>query len=132
MIRLLTEKHQIKFAEAVEIVRNMVGYTNHTILAEALEKWPLDYLDEVVPHLVVIIKKLDELVRAEYQDPSVQIIDKQKRVHMAHMDIHFSNSVNGVAALHTEILKNSELKAFYALYPENSIIRQTALPSVVG
>ena len=118
LIRLLTEKHQIKFAEAVEIVRNMVSYTNHTILAEALEKWPLDYLDEVVPHLVVIIKKLDKLVRAEYKDPAVQIIDKQKRVHMAHMDIHFSNSVNGVAALHTEILKNSELKAFYALYPE--------------
>ena len=118
LIRLLTEKHQIKFAEAVEIVRNMVGYTNHTILAEALEKWPLAYLDEVVPHLVVIIKKLDKLVRAEYKDPAVQIIDKQKRVHMAHMDIHFSNSVNGVAALHTEILKNSELKAFYALYPE--------------
>ena len=118
LIRLLSEKHKIKFAEAVEIVRNMVGYTNHTILAEALEKWPLDYLDEVVPHLVVIIKKLDKLVRAEYKDPAVQIIDKQKRVHMAHMDIHFSNSVNGVAALHTEILKNSELKAFYALYPE--------------
>lgn len=118
LIRLLTEKHQIKFAESVEIVRNMVGYTNHTILAEALEKWPLDYLDEVVPHLVVIIKKLDKLVRAEYKDSAVQIIDKQKRVHMAHMDIHFSNSVNGVAALHTEILKNSELKAFYALYPE--------------
>ena len=118
LIRLLTEKHQIKFAEAVEIVRNMVGYTNHTILAEALEKWPLAYLDEVVPHLVVIIKKLDKLVRAEYKDPAVQIIDKQKRVHMAHMDIQFSNSVNGVAALHTEILKNSELKAFYALYPE--------------
>jgi len=118
LIRLLTEKHKIKYAEAVEIVRNMVGYTNHTILAEALEKWPLDYLDEVVPHLVVIIKKLDKLVRAEYKDPAVQIIDKQKRVHMAHMDIHFSNSVNGVAALHTEILKNSELKAFYALYPE--------------
>ena len=118
LIRLLTEKHKIKFAEAVEIVRKMVGYTNHTILAEALEKWPLAYLDEVVPHLVVIIKKLDKLVRAEYKDPAVQIIDKQKRVHMAHMDIHFSNSVNGVAALHTEILKNSELKAFYALYPE--------------
>ena len=118
LIRLLTEKHQIKFAEAVEIVRKIVGYTNHTILAEALEKWPLAYLDEVVPHLVVIIKKLDKLVRAEYKDPAVQIIDKQKRVHMAHMDIHFSNSVNGVAALHTEILKNSELKAFYALYPE--------------
>lgn len=118
LIRLLTEKHKIKFSEAVEIVRKMVGYTNHTILAEALEKWPLAYLDEVVPHLVVIIKKLDKLVRAEYKDPAVQIIDKQKRVHMAHMDIHFSNSVNGVAALHTEILKNSELKAFYALYPE--------------
>ena len=118
LIRLLTEKHKIKFAEAVEIIRNMMGYTNHTILAEALEKWPLDYLDEVVPHLVAIIKKLDKLVRAEYKDPAVQIIDKQKRVHMAHMDIHFSNSVNGVAALHTEILKNSELKAFYALYPE--------------
>ncbi|MBF1241081.1 MAG: glycogen/starch/alpha-glucan phosphorylase, partial [Haemophilus sp.] len=88
LIRLLTEKHQIKFAEAVEIVRNMVGYTNHTILAEALEKWPLAYLDEVVPHLVVIIKKLDKLVRAEYKDLAVQIIDKQKRVHMAHMDIH--------------------------------------------
>ena len=118
LIRLLTEKHKIKFSEAVEIVRKMVGYTNHTILAEALEKWPLAYLDEVVPHLVVIIKKLDKLVRAEYKDPAVQIIDKQKRVHMAHMDIHFSNSVNGVAALHTEILKNSELKSFYALYPE--------------
>ncbi|HHT7703949.1 4-alpha-glucanotransferase [Pasteurella multocida] len=118
LIRLLTEKHHIKFAEAVSIVRNMVGYTNHTILAEALEKWPLAYLNEVVPHLVVIIKKLDKLVRAEYTDPAVQIIDKKERVHMAHMDIHFSNSVNGVAALHTEILKNSELKAFYNIYPE--------------
>ena len=118
LIRLLTEKHGIHFAEAVEIVRNMVGYTNHTILAEALEKWPLAYLDEVVPHLVVIIKQLDQLVRAEYSNPAVQIIDEQHRVHMAHMDIHFSNAVNGVAALHTEILKNSELKAFYAIYPE--------------
>ncbi len=108
----------MKFDEAVEIVRNMVGYTNHTILAEALEKWPLAYLNEVVPHLVVIIKKLDQLVRKTYKDPAVQIIDEHKRVHMAHMDIHFSNSVNGVAALHTEILKNSELKAFYAIYPE--------------
>ncbi|OOF50176.1 glycogen/starch/alpha-glucan family phosphorylase [Rodentibacter trehalosifermentans] len=118
LIRLLTEKHSIDFNEAVDIVRNMVGYTNHTILAEALEKWPLAYLDEVVPHLVTIIKKLDKLVRAEYQDPAVQIIDENNRVHMAHMDIHFSNSVNGVAALHTEILKNSELKAFYTIYPE--------------
>ena len=118
LIRLLTKKHHLKFDEAVEIVRNMVGYTNHTILAEALEKWPLAYLNEVVPHLVVIIKKLDQLVRKTYKDPAVQIIDEHKRVHMAHMDIHFSNSVNGVAALHTEILKNSELKAFYAIYPE--------------
>lgn len=118
LIRLLTEKHHIEFSEAVNIVRNMVGYTNHTILAEALEKWPLSYLEEVVPHLVVIIKKLDQLVRAEYADPAVQIIDKQDRVHMAHMDIHFSNSVNGVAALHTEILKNAELNAFYKIYPK--------------
>lgn len=118
LIRLLTEKHGLDFAEAVEIVRNMTGYTNHTILAEALEKWPLAFLEEVVPHLVAIIKELDAMVRATYQDPAVQIIDETGRVHMAHMDIHFSNSVNGVAALHTEILKNSELKVFYDLYPE--------------
>ncbi|MFM0600059.1 glycogen/starch/alpha-glucan family phosphorylase [Streptococcus suis] len=118
LIRLLTEKHGIEFAEAVAIVKNMTGYTNHTILAEALEKWPLDFLEEVVPHLVDIIKELDALIRAEIKDPAVQIIDESGRVHMAHMDIHFSNSVNGVAALHTEILKNSELKAFYELYPE--------------
>ncbi|MBF0787977.1 MULTISPECIES: glycogen/starch/alpha-glucan family phosphorylase [unclassified Streptococcus] len=118
LIRLLTEKHGLDFAEAVEIVRNMTGYTNHTILAEALEKWPLAFLEEVVPHLVAIIKELDAMVRATYQDPAVQMIDETGRVHMAHMDIHFSNSVNGVAALHTEILKNSELKVFYDLYPE--------------
>ncbi len=118
LIRLLTEKHGIEFAEAVTIVKNMTGYTNHTILAEALEKWPLEFLEEVVPHLVDIIKELDALIRAEIKDPAVQIIDESGRVHMAHMDIHFSNSVNGVAALHTEILKNSELKAFYELYPE--------------
>ena len=118
LIRLLTEKHGIEFAEAVAIVKNMTGYTNHTILAEALEKWPLEVLEEVVPHLVDIIKELDALIRAEIKDPAVQIIDESGRVHMAHMDIHFSNSVNGVAALHTEILKNSELKAFYELYPE--------------
>ncbi|HEM6016788.1 TPA: glycogen/starch/alpha-glucan family phosphorylase [Streptococcus suis] len=118
LIRLLTEKHGIEFAEAVAIVKNMTGYTNHTILAEALEKWPLEFLEDVVPHLVDIIKELDALIRAEIKDPAVQIIDESGRVHMAHMDIHFSNSVNGVAALHTEILKNSELKAFYELYPE--------------
>ncbi|MGT2932897.1 glycogen/starch/alpha-glucan family phosphorylase [Streptococcus catagoni] len=118
LIRLLTEKHGFDFDQAVSVVKAMVGYTNHTILAEALEKWPLDYLNEVVPHLVTIIEKLDALVRAEHKDPAVQIIDETGRVHMAHMDIHFATSVNGVAALHTEILKNSELKVFYDLYPE--------------
>ncbi|HFU4501491.1 TPA: glycogen/starch/alpha-glucan family phosphorylase [Streptococcus suis] len=118
LIRLLTEKHGIEFAEAVAIVKNMTGYTNHTILAEALEKWPLSFLEEVVPHLVDIIKELDALVAKEVADVALHIIDESGRVHMAHMDIHFSNSVNGVAALHTEILKNSELKGFYELYPE--------------
>ncbi|HES8318172.1 TPA: glycogen/starch/alpha-glucan family phosphorylase [Streptococcus pyogenes] len=118
LIRLLTEKHGFDFDEAVAVVKNMVGYTNHTILAEALEKWPTAYLNEVVPHLVTIIEKLDALVCSEVSDPAVQIIDESGRVHMAHMDIHFATSVNGVAALHTEILKNSELKAFYDLYPE--------------
>ncbi|HEM2809924.1 TPA: glycogen/starch/alpha-glucan family phosphorylase [Streptococcus suis] len=118
LIRLLTEKHGIEFAEAVAIVKNMTGYTNHTILAEALEKWPLEFLEEVVPHLVGIIKELDALVAQDVPDVALHIIDESGRVHMAHMDIHFSNSVNGVAALHTEILKNSELKGFYELYPE--------------
>lgn len=118
LIRLLTQKHGIKFDEAVSIVSEMVGYTNHTILAEALEKWPLDYLNEVVPHLVTIIEQLDAHIRAKYDNPTVQIIDADKRVHMANMDIHFSTSVNGVAALHTEILKSSELKDFYEIYPE--------------
>ncbi|HEM6219731.1 TPA: glycogen/starch/alpha-glucan family phosphorylase [Streptococcus suis] len=118
LIRLLTEKHGLEFAEAVGIVKNMTGYTNHTILAEALEKWPLSFLEEVVPHLVDIIKELDALVAKEVADIALHIIDESGRVHMAHMDIHFSNSVNGVAALHTEILKNSELKGFYELYPE--------------
>ncbi|MCC9694665.1 glycogen/starch/alpha-glucan family phosphorylase, partial [Streptococcus agalactiae] len=118
LIRLLTEKHGFEFDEAVSVVRNMVGYTNHTILAEALEKWPLEYLNEVVPHLVAIIKKLDQMIREEQTNPEVQIIDEAGRVHMAHMDIHFSTSVNGVAALHTEILKNSELKVFYDIYPD--------------
>ncbi|AHX75293.1 glycogen/starch/alpha-glucan family phosphorylase [Streptococcus agalactiae] len=118
LIRLLTEKHGFEFDEAVSVVRNMVGYTNHTILAEALENWPLEYLNEVVPHLVTIIKKLDQMIREEQTNPEVQIIDEAGRVHMAHMDIHFSTSVNGVAALHTEILKNSELKVFYDIYPD--------------
>ncbi|MGT2547700.1 glycogen/starch/alpha-glucan family phosphorylase [Streptococcus milleri] len=117
LIRLLTERG-ISLDEAINIVKNMTAYTNHTILAEALEKWPLEFLEEVVPHLVPIIKELDKRVKAEYADPAVQIIDEHNRVHMAHMDIHYGYSVNGVAALHTEILKNSELKAFYDIYPE--------------
>ena len=117
MIRLLTERG-ISLDEAINIVKNMTAYTNHTILAEALEKWPLEFLEEVVPHLVPIIKELDKRVKAEYADPAVQIIDEHDRVHMAHMDIHYGYSVNGVAALHTEILKISELKAFYDIYPE--------------
>ena len=117
MIRLLTERG-LDLDEAIAIVQKMTAYTNHTILAEALEKWPLEYLKEVVPHLVPIIKELDKRVKAKYADPAVQIIDEHDRVHMAHMDIHYGYSVNGVAALHTEILKNSELKAFYDIYPE--------------
>ncbi|MGT2829677.1 glycogen/starch/alpha-glucan family phosphorylase [Streptococcus hillyeri] len=118
LIRLLTEKHGFDFEEAVSVVSKMVGYTNHTILAEALEKWPLDYLNEVVPHLVTIIEKLDAMIAQKVPDVALHIIDENYRVHMAHMDIHFATSVNGVAALHTEILKNSELKGFYDLYPE--------------
>ena len=117
MIRLLTERG-LDLDEAIAIVQKMTAYTNHTILAEALEKWPLEFLKEVVPHLVPIIKELDKHVKAKYADPAVQIIDEDDRVHMAHMDIHYGYSVNGVAALHTEILKNSELKAFYDIYPE--------------
>lgn len=118
LIHLLTDKYGFGMDEAVDVVSRMVGYTNHTILAEALEKWPLSFLEEVVPHLVPIIKELDTRVKAKYADPAVAIIDETDRVHMAHMDIHYSTSVNGVAALHTEILKTSELKAFYDLYPE--------------
>ena len=117
MIRLLTERG-LDLDEAIAIVQKMTAYTNHTILAEALEKWPLEFFKEVVPHLVPIIKELDKRVKAKYTDPAVQIIDEDDRVHMAHMDIHYGYSVNGVAALHTEILKNSELKAFYDIYPE--------------
>ena len=117
LIRLLGERG-IEFDEAVEIVRSMTAYTNHTILAEALEKWPLHYLEQVVPHLVPIIKELDAHVRAQFDDASVAIIDEHNRVHMANMDIHYGYSVNGVAALHTEILKQSELKNFYEIYPE--------------
>ena len=117
LIRLL-ELRGISFDEAVEIVKNMTAYTNHTILAEALEKWPLDFLNKVVPHLVPFIEELDRRAKAVKDDESVNIIDSNGRVHMAHMDIHYGYSINGVAALHTEILKSSELKPFYDLYPE--------------
>ena len=117
LIRLLGE-HGIDFEEAVEIVTKTCAYTNHTILAEALEKWPRAYLDAVVPQLMPIIEKLDVLARTRSEDASLAIIDADDVVHMAHMDIHFTHSTNGVAALHTEILKNTELHNFYELYPE--------------
>lgn len=117
LIRLLTERG-ISFDEAVEIVSRTCAYTNHTILAEALEKWPVSYLEEAVPHLLPIIRRLDEKVKEAFCDERVAVIDRENRVHMAHMDIHYGFSVNGVAALHTEILKNSELKPFYDIYPE--------------
>ena len=117
LIRLLTERG-LTFDEAVAQVEKTCAYTNHTILAEALEKWPLDYIQTVAPQLVPIIRQLDERARQRSGDSRVAILDEWGRVHMAHMDIHYGHSVNGVAALHTEILKNSELKPFYDLYPE--------------
>ena len=117
LIRLLM-KEGIPFDEAAEIVTNTCAYTNHTILAEALEKWPMSFIEEVAPAIVPIIQKLNEKINAQYHDEKVAIIDGENRVHMAHMDIHFSHSVNGVAYLHTEILKNTELHNFYTLYPE--------------
>ena len=117
LIRLLMEK-KIEFEEAIEIVTKVCAYTNHTILAEALEKWPKHFLETVVPQLVPIIEKLNDIVTEKYEDPAVAIIDQWGNVHMANMDIHFTHSTNGVAALHTEILKNSELNHFYRIYPE--------------
>ena len=116
-IRLLGERG-IDFDEAAEIVSHVCAYTNHTILAEALEKWPIHYLEDIVPQLVPIIRKLDEKVKAKYPAENLAIIDSNNLVHMAHMDIHYGFSINGVAALHTEILKNSELHQFYEIYPE--------------
>lgn len=118
LIRILTEDKAIGMDEAIDIVSKTCAYTNHTILAEALEKWPLKYLEKVVPSLVPIIKELDKRVAKKYSDPAVQIIDKEKRVHMAHLDIHYGFSINGVAAIHTDILKQTELNAFYKIYPE--------------
>ncbi len=117
LIRILTEDKGFTMDEAVSVVSKTCAYTNHTILAEALEKWPLAYLEKVVPQLVPIIKELDVRVRKLYPGEKVQIIDKDKRVHMAHIDIHYGFSVNGVAAIHTEILKETELNDFYKLYP---------------
>ena len=117
LIRLL-EQRGVEFDEAVQIVTRTCAYTNHTILAEALEKWPRAYLEQVVPQLLPIIEELDTLARSRTEDASTAIVDEKGLVHMAHMDIHFTHSVNGVAALHTQILKDSELANFYALYPE--------------
>ena len=118
LIRILVDEKAFTMDEAIEVVSKTCAYTNHTILAEALEKWPLEYLEKVVPQLVPIIKELDKRVRAKYKDEKVQIIDKDDRVHMAHIDIHYGFSVNGVAAIHTEILKDTELNHFYKIYPE--------------
>lgn len=117
LIRLLTGLG-LTFDQALAQVEQTCAYTNHTILAEALEKWPLDYIRTVAPQLVPIIEELDRRARQRSGDDRVSILDPWGRVHMAHMDIHYGHSVNGVAALHTEILKNSELKPFYDLYPE--------------
>lgn len=118
LIRILIMEEDFNMSEAIEVVSKTCAYTNHTILAEALEKWPVTYLRKVVPQLVPIIKELAKRVAAKYTDEKVQIIDKDGRVHMAHIDIHYGFSVNGVAAIHTDILKDTELNHFYKLYPE--------------
>ena len=118
LIRILTEQKGFDMDNAIDVVSKTCAYTNHTILAEALEKWPVHYLEKVVPQLVPIIRELDRRVRDKFSDERVYIIDNQERVHMAHIDIHYGYAVNGVAALHTEILKDSELKPFYDIYPE--------------
>lgn len=116
-IRLMVERG-LEMDDAIEAVTRACAYTNHTILAEALEKWPISYLKKAVPQLIPIIEVLDDKVRRKYDDGSVYIIDREERVHMAHIDIHYSSSVNGVASLHTDILKNVELNNFYKIYPE--------------
>ena len=118
LIRLLTTEHGMEMDDAIQVVTDTCAYTNHTILAEALETWPMDYFKEAVPQLIPIMEVLDDKVRRKFDDPSVYIIDKGDRVHMAHIDIHYGFSVNGVAALHTDILKKNELNNFYRLYPE--------------
>ena len=118
LIRILVEEKAFTIDEAIEVVSKTCAYTNHTILAEALEKWPYAYLEKVVPQLIPVIDELDKRIKAKYKDHKVQIIDKDKRVHMAHMDIHYGFSVNGVAAIHTQILEETELHHFYEVYPE--------------
>ena len=117
LIRILVEEKAFSMDEAIEVVSKTCAYTNHTILAEALEKWPLAYLEKVVPQLIPYIEELDKRVREKYKDPKVQIIDEDDRVHMAHIDIHYGFSVNGVAAIHSDILKQTELNHFYKIYP---------------
>ena len=117
LIRLLVDEHELDFDEAVGIVRSMVAFTNHTFLAEALEKWPLEYIERVSPRIAQIILKLDKLVEAEHPEPQVQIIQDDV-VHMAHLAIHYGFSVNGVAELHTKILEQTELRPFFDLYPQ--------------
>ena len=118
LIRLLTTEHGMEMDDAIEIVSRTCASTNHTILAEALETWPMEFFKEAVPQLIPIMEVLDDKVRRKFDDPSVYIIDKDDRVHMAHIDIHYGFSVNGVAALHTDILKETELNHFYKIYPE--------------
>lgn len=118
LIRILTTQEGFTMDEAIAVVSQTCAYTNHTILAEALEKWPLSYLEEAVPQLVPVIRELSARVAKKYRNKKVQIIDKDKRVHMAHIDIHYGFSVNGVAAIHTEILKETELNHFYRIYPK--------------
>ena len=118
LIRILTQEEYFTMDDAIEVVSKTCAYTNHTILAEALEKWPMRYLEKVVPVLVPIIKELNNRIRKNNADPAIQIIDDENRVHMAHIDIHYGFSTNGVAAIHTDILKDSELNHFYKLYPE--------------
>ena len=118
IMRLLMDEYELDWDEAWDVTTKCCAYTNHTILAEALEKWPVKYLQKVVPQLMPIIWELDKRASIKYDDPKVQIIDKEMRVHMAHIDIHYGFSVNGVAAIHTEILKETELNHFYKIYPE--------------
>ena len=132
LIRLLTTEHGMEMDDAIEIVSRTCAYTNHTILAEALETWPMEFFKEAVPQLIPIMEVLDDKVRRKFDDPSVYIIDKDDRVHMAHIDIHYGFSVNGVAALHTDILKETELNHFTKSILKNLITKPMGSPSAAG